>query len=58
MTLKYAKMKSFYAFEVVTAEENTPIEYHILQGVRIDNPTQVQIVNIRQDSKATKTIIR
>lgn len=43
---------------VVEADENAPVEYFNLQGVRVDNPAAGQVVIKRQGVKATKTIVR
>lgn len=43
---------------VVDNDQNTPIEYYNLQGVRIENPAAGQLYIKRQGSKATKVIIR
>ena len=43
---------------VVEADENAPVEYFNLQGVRVDNPAAGQVVIKRQGTKATKTIVR
>ena len=43
---------------VVEADENAPVEYFNLQGVRVDNPAAGQVVIKRQGAKATKTIVR
>lgn len=42
----------------VVIDENAPVEYYNLQGVRIANPAQGELVITRQGSKATKSIIR
>lgn len=42
----------------VLIDENAPVEYYNLQGVRIASPAQGELVIIRQGSKATKSIIR
>ncbi len=42
----------------VVIDENAPVEYYNLQGVRIASPAQGELVIIRQGSKATKSIIR
>ena len=42
----------------ITVDENAPVEYFNLQGVRIDNPAAGQIVIKRQGAKVTKTIVR
>lgn len=43
---------------VVDNDENTPVEYYNLQGVRVENPAAGQLYIKRQGSKATKVIIR
>ncbi|MDE6368084.1 MAG: hypothetical protein K2K94_02470 [Muribaculaceae bacterium] len=43
---------------VVEANDNAPVEYFNLQGVRVDNPAAGQVVIKRQGAKATKTIVR
>lgn len=42
----------------IAIDENAPVEYFNLQGVRIDNPAAGQIVIKRQGAKVTKTIVR
>ena len=42
----------------IAVDENAPVEYFNLQGVRIDNPAAGQIVIKRQGAKVTKTIVR
>ncbi|MDE5568608.1 MAG: hypothetical protein K2J12_09225 [Muribaculaceae bacterium] len=42
----------------ITVDENAPVEYFNLQGVRIDNPAAGQVVIKRQGSKVTKTLVR
>ena len=44
--------------EADLVDENAPVEYFNLQGVRIDNPAAGQIVIKRQGAKVTKTIVR
>ncbi|MDE5555588.1 MAG: hypothetical protein K2J10_10465 [Muribaculaceae bacterium] len=43
---------------VVEADENAPVEYFNLQGLRVDHPAAGQIVIKRQGAKVTKTIVR
>lgn len=40
----------------IAIDENAPVEYYNLQGVRIDNPAEGQIVIRRQGSKAQKVV--
>ena len=42
----------------IEADENAPVEYFNLQGVRVDNPAAGQFVIKRQGSNVTKTIVR
>lgn len=42
----------------IEANENAPVEYFNLQGVRVNNPVAGQFVIVRQGSKVTKTIVR
>lgn len=42
----------------IVIDENAPVEYYNLQGVRVANPAQGELVIIRQGSKAIKSIIR
>lgn len=42
----------------IVADENAPVEYFNLQGVRVNNPAAGQFVIVRQGSKVTKTIVR
>lgn len=42
----------------IVIDENAPVEYYNLQGVRVANPAQGELVIIRQGSKAMKSIIR
>lgn len=42
----------------IAVDENAPIEYFNLQGVRIANPEKGQLVITRQGSKTSKTIVR
>lgn len=42
----------------IEINENAPVEYYNLQGVRVANPAQGELVIIRQGSKAIKSIIR
>lgn len=39
-------------------DENAPVEYYNLQGIRINEPTPGQIVIRRQGNKATKIVVR
>ena len=42
----------------IEANDNAPVEYFNLQGVRVDNPAAGQFVIKRQGSNVTKTILR
>lgn len=42
----------------IEANDNAPVEYFNLQGVRVDNPAAGQVVIKRQGTKATKTLVR
>ena len=42
----------------VDNEDNAPVEYYNLQGVRVENPAAGQLYIKRQGSKATKVIVR
>lgn len=42
----------------IAVDQNAPIEYFNLQGVRIANPEKGQLVITRQGSKTSKTIVR
>lgn len=42
---------------VIVDDENAPVEYYNLQGVRVDNPQAGQLVIRRQGSKAEKQFI-
>ncbi len=44
--------------EGVTADENAPVEYYNLQGIRIADPAQGSVVIRRQGSTITKMIVR
>lgn len=40
----------------INADDNAPVEYYNLQGVKIANPAEGQVVIRRQGSKATKVV--
>ncbi len=42
----------------IVANENAPVEYFNLQGVRVDNPAAGQVVIKRQGTTATKFVVR
>lgn len=42
----------------ITVDDNAPVEYFNLQGVRIANPEAGQLVIRRQGSNVTKTVVR
>lgn len=44
--------------EVTVADENAPVEYYNLQGVRIENPAAGQVVIKRQGTTVSKTFVR
>lgn len=44
--------------EGITADENTPVEYYNLQGIRVANPAQGSVVIRRQGSHVSKVIVR
>ena len=43
--------------ENITADENAPVEYYNLQGIKVENPENGMFIR-RQGSKAQKVIIR
>lgn len=59
MTTRITFPESFAAVESVAMDnENAPVEYFNLQGVRIQNPLPGQIVITRQGNKVTKSIAK
>ena len=44
--------------EVEAADENAPVEYFNIQGMRVENPAAGQLLIRRQGSKVSKVIIR
>lgn len=44
--------------EVIDNNENAPVEYYNLQGMRVENPAAGQLYIKRQGSKATKILFR
>lgn len=42
----------------ILGEENAPVQYYNLQGVRVANPEKGQIVIVRKGDKAVKQIVR
>ena len=44
--------------DVTVNDENAPVEYYNLQGVRVENPAPGQLYIKRQGSKATKVLFR
>lgn len=44
--------------DIVSGDENAPVEYYNLQGVRINEPAAGQVVIRRQGSKVAKIIVR
>ena len=41
----------------VTVDENAPVEYYNLQGVRVENPANGLYIR-RQGNKATKVLVK
>ena len=41
-----------------SADENAPVEYYNLQGIRLSEPVAGQIVIRRQGSKVSKIVVR
>lgn len=54
----YIQLPKTNAVKTLATDENAPVEYYNLQGVRIANPEAGQLVIVRQGSKATKTIVK
>lgn len=44
--------------EDIVADENAPVEYYNLQGVRVDNPAAGSVVIRRQGANATKVLVK
>lgn len=44
--------------EISSTDENAPIEYYNLQGVRVSNPEKGDVVITRQGSKVSKIVVR
>ncbi len=65
VTLKFDKMPYSHNFEMyqvtgiedITVDENAPVEYYNLQGVRVENPANGLYIR-RQGNKATKVLVK
>ena len=65
VTLKFDKMPYSHNFEMyqvtgiedITVDENAPVEYYNLQGVRVENPENGLYIR-RQGNKATKVLVK
>ncbi len=44
--------------DVIDNDDNAPVEYYNLQGVRINEPAAGQVVIRRQGSKVSKIVVR
>lgn len=44
--------------DIVADDNNAPVQYYNLQGVRLDNPAKGQLVIKRQGATATKTLVK
>lgn len=44
--------------EAIDVDENAPVVYYNLQGIRVDNPTKGQLVIVRKGNKSYKMIAR
>lgn len=44
--------------DVIDNDDNAPVEYYNLQGVRINEPAAGQVVIRRQGSKVSKVVVR
>lgn len=54
----YLIIDKLNAIDDIAVDQNAPVEYFNLQGVRIANPEKGQLVITRQGSKTSKTIVR
>lgn len=50
--------KNSAGIEDIVADENAPVEYYNLQGVRVGNPAAGSVVIRRQGAKATKVLVK
>lgn len=58
MVLNYTAPATSGVKDIVVENENAPVEYYNLQGVKIAEPAQGTIVIRRQGSKATKVLVK
>lgn len=55
--VKFNGHKRTLGIDAITTEENAPVEYYNLQGVRINNPTPGLYI-VKQGKKVSKHLIR
>lgn len=57
ITIAVTQDENFVGVESVTVDQNAPVEYYNLQGIRVQNPTGGLYIK-RQGSKTSKVLIR
>lgn len=55
--VKFNGQKRTLGIDAITTEENAPVEYYDLQGVRITNPTAGLYI-VKQGKKVSKQLIQ
>lgn len=50
--------KNAAGIEDIVADENAPVEYYNLQGIRVDNPAAGSVVIRRQGANTTKVLVK